>query len=351
MTMLPWLLTLPVLAIAARAGAAEPPPAAVPPLPVAISNNAVAAITGPKGFALYSFFGLEAGKRWQDVSRRALVFESDSRRWRELPTPPVKQGRLASVAAVADGQIYLFGGYTVSEAGEEVSTPEVLRFDPGTQRYSAMAPMPVPVDDSVAVVWRDRWIVLVSGWHDRANVSDVQIFDTRNNRWQASTPWPGAPVFGHAGALQGDGLVVCDGVRLDVSSDGKRNFSASNQCWQGRLSGKKTIRIAWSALPAHPGKPRYRMAAAASPGGELWFAGGSENPYNYNGIGYDGAPSPASDRVERFNPTTGKWLDAATLPTASMDHRGLPCVAGRCFLIGGMHAAQHTTADIQELTP
>lgn len=325
--------------------------APVPPLPLPLSNNAVAAMARPDGFALYSFFGLEAGKTWRDISRRAYGYDSASGRWHALPTMPVAQGRLASVAATAGGQVYLFGGYTVSEAGEEVSTSEVLRFDPEANRYTMMAPMPVPVDDSVAVVWRDRWIVLVSGWHDQANVADVQVFDTRRNRWQASTPWPGAPVFGHAGTLNGDRLVVCDGVRLDVSVEGKRQFSASDQCWQGLLKGRKTIRIDWTALPAHPGKPRYRMAAGMSAEGVLLFAGGSENPYNYDGIGYDGEPSPPSDRVDRFDPVTGKWLDAAALPTASMDHRGLPCVTGRCFLIGGMRGAQLTTDQIQELNP
>lgn len=346
------LLAACTLLCALDASARTPMTAPVPPLPLPLSNNAVAAVVRPGGFALYSFFGLEAGKTWRDVSRRAYGYDSASGRWRALPTLPVAQGRLASVAATAGSKVYLFGGYTVSETGEEVSTPEVLQFDPDTASYTAMAPMPVPVDDSVAVVWRDRWIVLVSGWHDRANVADVQVFDTRRNRWQASTPWPGAPVFGHAGALNGNRLVVCDGVRLDVSAEGKRQFSASNQCWQGLLSGRKTIRIDWTALPAHPGKPRYRMAAGLSADdGVLLFAGGSENPYNYDGIGYDGAPSAPSDRIDRFDPATGQWLDAATLATASMDHRGLPCVAGRCFLIGGMQSDQHTTPQIQELNP
>lgn len=348
-----WTFLLLAASTAMTATGATVPPATapVPALPIPLSNNAVATVVRPDGFALFSFFGLEAGKTWRDVSRRAYGYDAASGRWQALPTPPVAQGRLASVAATAGGKVYLFGGYTVSETGEEVSTSEVLRFDPHANRYTAMAPMPVPVDDSVAVVWRDRWIVLVSGWHDRANVADVQVFDTRRNRWQASTPWPGAPVFGHAGALHGDRLVVCDGVRLDVSAEGKRQFSASNQCWQGTLRGRKTLRIDWTALPAHPGKPRYRMAAGVSADGVLLFAGGSENPYNYDGIGYDGEPSPASDRIDRFDVASGKWLDTATLPTASMDHRGLPCVTGRCFLIGGMQGAQRTTDQIQELNP
>lgn len=341
------LLAAGLLALAAtlQAGA----PSTLPDLPIAISNNAVAALSSPDGFSLYSFFGLEPGKTWRDVSRKAYAFDSGSGTWRELPTPPVSQGRLASVAATAGGRVYLFGGYTVTEDGAEISTAEVLRFDPGNDRYQAMAAMPVPVDDSVALVWRDRWIILVSGWHDRANVADVQVFDTRHNRWQASTPWPGAPVFGHAGALSGDTLLVCDGVRLDVSEAGKRQFSASKQCWQGHVHGKKTIGITWQPIAAHPGRPRYRMAAGSPGNGQLLFVGGSENPYNYNGIGYDTLPSAASSQIDRFDLASGQWRAGATLSSASMDHRGLPCVADRCFLLGGMRAKQTSTAAVQEL--
>lgn len=51
-----------------------------------------------------------------------------------------------------------------------------------------------------------------------------------------------------------------------------------------------------SATP-HPGAPLYRAAGGASAGLAL-FVGGSDNPYNYTGVGYDGVPAePLTDAV------------------------------------------------------
>ncbi|MDZ4348999.1 MAG: hypothetical protein U1A22_05650 [Xanthomonadaceae bacterium] len=315
-------------------------------MPTALSNNAVAQAEVQGAPRFYSFMGLGAGKTWLDIGRQAFEYDVSANRWSELPPVPVAEGRLASVAATVDNQIYLFGGYTVAPDGHEVSTPEVLRFDPRSRSYTAVAAMPTPVDDSVALVWRERWIYLVSGWHMDANVALVQVYDTQTDRWEQATAFPGAPVFGHAGALLGDTLVVCDGVRLDVIDD-KRSFSASNQCWRGDIDPTLPTRIDWRQLPPHPGAPRYRMGAAADPAhNRLVFAGGSENPYNFDGVGYNGAPAPASRRVQAYSLDREAWLELPPLPEASMDHRGLLHHDGRFFLLGGMRDGQRVSPGI-----
>jgi hypothetical protein len=268
-----------------------------------------------------------------------------------LPDVPVAQGRLASIAATAGGDIYLFGGYTVAADGHEVSTPDVLRFDPIERTYRKVAPMPTPVDDSVAMVHEDRRIYLVSGWHQDRNVSLVQVYDSRENRWARATDFPGTPVFGHAGAILGNDLLICDGVRLDVI-EGKRNFTASPECWRGRIATDDPARIEWREVAPHPGPPRYRMAAGldAATGG-LLFLGGSENPYNFNGIGYDGRPSPASARAQAYDLRSDRWRELEPLPQPSMDHRSLATIDGRHYLIGGMRDGQQVTGQVMGFTP
>lgn len=322
----------------------------MPSLPSAISNNATSIVMKDDGyFRLYSFFGLGEGKTWRDVSKRAYEYQSRTNTWRELASPPVTQGRLASVAVSAEHNIYLLGGYTVSEKGEESSTPDVLSYDSIKNTYSQLAPMPVPVDDSVAVVYQERWIILVSGWHEKDNVSLVQVYDRLLNTWNRTTDWPGKAVFGHAAALYDDALLVCDGVTLTVTSEGKRHFDASNQCWRGDITVDNSIHIRWTSVPPHPGKPRYRMAANAI-GHHAYFAGGSENPYNFNGIGYNDVPSQASDVISVFDFDTNTWLADQKLPVASMDHRALPCNAQSCFLIGGMRNPQAVSKDVVKIS-
>jgi len=224
-----------------------------------------------------------------------------------------------------------------------------MRFLPDSGRFKVDTRMPVPVDDSVAMPWRERWIVMVSGWHDKGNVSDVQLYDTKTKQWIAGTSYPGKPVFGHAGGLTGDTMVICDGVTADKGADGKNIFAISSECWQGKLDIRHPGKIAWRQLPAHPGVPLYRAGAvgATDKSGRIVFAGGSGNPYNYNGIGYDKQPSEPSAAVFSFDTKRGIWQPHAPLPEAGMDFRGLvPLDDGAYGLFGGMRDGQQVSGSV-----
>lgn len=313
--------------------------------PVARSNWAVARL----GDQVYTFFGLGTGKTSNDIMRDVHALDLKSGQWRKVGDIPVQQGRLASAALTVGGKVYVLGGYTVSPEGEEVSTPEVLRFLPDTGHFVTETLMPVPVDDTVAMPWRERWIVLVSGWHDKANVTDVQIYDTKTKQWHAGTPWPGKPVFGHAGGLINDTMVICDGVTAEKKADGKNFFAISNACWQGTLNAQQIGKIDWQPLPAHPGTPLYRAGATGDNNDKIAriaFAGGSSRPYNYNGIGYDGVPAEPSAAVFSFQVKSGMWELHAPLPEASMDFRGLIALDGAYGLFGGMREGQKVSGEM-----
>ena len=315
-------------------------------VPVARSNRAVVRV----GDTVFAFYGLGPGKTSADIARDVHAYDLRHRTWRKVTDIPVPTGRLASTAVSIAGSVYLLGGYTVSPTGDEISTPEVLRFDPATNRFSVETPMPVPVDDSVALPWRDRWIVLVSGWHATGNVSDVQIYDTRSNVWRAGTKWPGEPVFGHAGGMVRDAMVVCDGVTAVKGTNGKNRFAITDACWRGDLDPAAPGVIRWGALPAHPGNPLYRSGAVGSRSkagiARIVFAGGSERPYNYNGIGYDGVPAEPSSAIFSFNLGRNTWTQHAPLPTAGMDFRGLIEADGQFLLFGGMREGQKVSGDV-----
>ena len=326
-------------------------------MPLAVSNNAVALVDTANGPRMYSFLGLGAGRTHADITRAAFEYDPCRGTWTTLEEVPVERGRLAATAASAQGAVFLFGGYTVDPDGHEVSTPDVLRFDPATRSWRQVAPMPTPVDDSVSLVLADRWIYLVSGWHQDRNVDLVQVYDAREDRWREATPYPGTPVFGHAGALMrdfdgsGGVLLVCDGVRLDVV-EGKRTFTASAECWRGAVSTSAPERIEWRPAPPHPGPPRYRMGAAAdTKGWRLLFVGGSENPYNYDGIGYDGRPSAPSAQAQTYDVPGDSWQAQPPLPEATMDHRGLLAFDGDYWLLGGMRDGQRVDAGVVVYRP
>ncbi|MEO5595644.1 MAG: hypothetical protein ABIQ97_00640, partial [Lysobacteraceae bacterium] len=164
------------------------------------------------------------------------------------------------------------------------------------------------------------------------------------------TPWPGQPVFGHAGGLVRDSMVICDGVTAVKGANGKNSFAISNACWRGELDPGTVGDIRWIALPPHPGRPLYRSGAvgslSATGGARIVFAGGSERPYNYNGIGYDGVAAAPSSAVVNFDLTHDVWMQHEPLPIAGMDFRGLIEANGHFHLFGGMRDGQTVSGGV-----
>jgi hypothetical protein len=330
--------TLPAILAAVIAGSAQ----ALPPLPVPVTNNAVAAVPTEAGTQLYTFNGLLEGKTWRDTTARAWTLPPGAEAWIELPPVPEGEGRLASVAVTVAGRAYIFGGYTVAEDGAEASLPYVHSIAPDEGGYQRHANMPVPVDDAVALPYMDRYIYLVSGWHDLGNVNLVQRYDTQTDTWDQATPWPGPPVFGHAGGIVGNSMVICDGVKvLAADAESPRRFVLSDFCARGEIDAEDPRRISWMRIAPHPGAPRYRMAASRY-GSGFMFAGGSETAYNYDGTGYDGTPAEPETGSMYFMPGLNDWSDhSCEASPGRMDHRGLLIYAraGKSpdmIILGGM---------------
>jgi len=333
-------------------GAAEGPPPRfstkiAAAMPVPHTNNAVTVLEDGDGAIFYSFNGLRADKTYQDASQEAYACALPAEICNPLTPLPVREGRLASVAVALDGAIYIFGGYTVAEDGGEVSTPEVFAFNPETEEYKRRADMPTPVDDAVAFPYAGRYIYLVSGWYDDGNVSLVQAFDTWEDRWFRASDYPGAPVFGHAGGGAGNKFIIADGVAVIGVKDGRRQFGAVDEVWLGKINPNDPAQISWDPLPPHPGGPFYRMAAAGdATNNRVVFYGGADNPYNYDGIGYDGVPAQASDVLFAFDLEMEQWIELGRTGRPSMDHRGLMIWDGAYWTLGGMDEHRNVTGDL-----
>lgn len=309
-----------------------------PPLPHPVASNAVAVTMIAGEPTVFSFMGLDSTRAWDGVTSAAFSWRVGSLAWRELPPVP-GPGRLAGTAQGHGGKVYVIGGYTVADDGSEKSAPNVDIYHPAIRTWTSGAAMPVPSDDAVSGLWHDSLIYVVSGWHDTDNVSDVQIYDPFADRWSATTPIPGPPVFGHAGAIARNTIVYLDGVRTRTETP---RFVMEASSWRGDIDPDDPLRIEWSRLPPHPGPPLYR-AAAGSVGPWVIFAGGTDNPYNYNGMGYDGEPSMPLALVFGFNVETGEWREFGRLAQRTMDHRGLLIAEDVAIIVGGMEAGQRVT--------
>jgi len=319
----------------------------LPALNQPVSNHAVTLVSTGQGDYLYSFLGLGSGKTWQDTSLQAAVLNPGATAWTQLEPVPGSSGRMAASSVSAGGAAWLFGGYTVDADGGEKSIAGVYRIYPGESALKWVTDMPVPVEDTVILVHQDRYIYLVSGWHDLGNVNLVQVLDSKTMTWTQATPWPGESVFGHSGGISDGRMLVCDGVRIQYHADDRpREFLPSNQCWSGFIDSQDHRRIHWHPVTAHPGAGRYRMAATGDAHQRVVFAGGSVNPYNFTGIGYNGLPAETEKSVFSYSFETGKWHQHGALEPGTMDHRGLPYSGGWYYLVGGMRDKQTVVADV-----
>jgi hypothetical protein len=73
------------------------------------------------------------------------------------------------------------------------------------------------------------------------------------------------------------------------------------------------------------------------------FIGGTDNPYNYNGIGYNGEPSEPTAGGLRFDLDSFEWHELKQSNSATMDHRALAVLNGAWLTIGGMLGGQIVT--------
>jgi N-acetylneuraminic acid mutarotase len=319
------------------------------PLPAPISGSAITSLKIGSHVLVFSLMGIGANKTWDAVSNSAEVLNTSYGKWTEIRSMPGSAGRLGAAAAGLREQVFVLGGYLLDPQGEQSTVPNVEVYSPLAKRWYRGPDLPKPVSDFVAGVYRDRYIYVVGGRSKTVAIRDVQVYDTEKQEWLKATPLPGTPVFGHAGALVGDTILYVDGARDGSAADQSR-YVASDECWIGKIQHHDPATIEWSKLPGHPGAAHYGLAAGgAEKDQKIYFSGGSGNPYDHKGIGFDGKAAEPSPITFAFDLRASKWetLSEAT-PNPSMGS-GLVVTSDNLMIVGGMEKNQQVTARVAEL--
>jgi N-acetylneuraminic acid mutarotase len=183
----------------------------IPPMPAAVSGNAVAVLRG--GLDIYSLMGIGPKKTWDDITNKVYILNLKSGKWTDGRPVPGVAGRLGASAIGVRGKIFLFGGFVVDGKGDELTIGDVNAYLPQERRWYRGVDIPVPVDSSVIGADHDRYIYIVGGKSKTGPVNNVQVYDTQENTWSQATPFPGTPVFGHAGGLTDGTIVFVDGAK------------------------------------------------------------------------------------------------------------------------------------------
>jgi N-acetylneuraminic acid mutarotase len=317
------------------------------PLPQPVTNNAVAGLKVHGGTLLFSFMGVGAKKSWDAVTNTAYYLDPDWEKWYPLKPVPGTAGRIGAVAAAARGNLFVFGGFVIDNQNRGQTLADVDIYETDNRRWSRGEDMPASVGDAVIGVYRDRYIYVIDGRGPNGIVSKAQVYDSENSKWIEATPPPGTAVYGHSGTILDDTIVYIDGAYRDATA-ARPVPATSDQCWIGRINHKDLSKIEWSKLPPHPGNARYRIAAGASEKDrKIYFTGGTDNPYDYNGVGYDGKPAEPSPVTFAFDLKGNKWEvvnENTTNPT--MDNRQVLVIRDNLVTVGGMQKGQTVTAHV-----
>ncbi len=338
------LPTLILLAMSHLLSAQQPYYTELPPLPEAVTNNAVVGAIVNDTPYVYSFCGLDSTKVWSGIHLKAWRHNLLTSEWLALPpVPDPAGGKIAAAASLLQGLIYVVGGYHVAANGAETSSAKVHRFDPVTNQWlSDAAPLPKAIDDQVQAVWRDSLLFVVTGWSNTQNVPNVQIYNPATNIWQAGTSVPNTnnfKAFGASGIIRGDTLYYCGGAASGA------NFPAASVLRKGYIHPDNPTEITWSStvLPEAKG---YRMAAGVIAGHLVWL-GGSDVTYNYDGMAYNGSGGVAAlSRIKDYDPNSGdlfETIDPVLFPSI-MDLRGVAQLSPDVFVtVGGMGPGQQVS--------
>lgn len=319
----------------------------VPPMPSAVANNAVAALKN--GIEIYSLMGVGPKKTWDDITNKMYILRLSSKKWIEGRAVPGVAGRLGASAIGARGQVFVFGGYVVDGQGNEMTVSDVNSYVADGHRWYRAADIPVAVDSAVIGVNHDRYIYLVGGRSQTGPVNNVQVYDAEKNTWSQATPFPGTPVFGHAGGLADDVIVFVDGARKNPA--GGDPYVASDECWVGKIDRKDPNKIEWSKLPPHPGSGHFGIVAGGlEKEHRVVFSGGTTAPHNFKGLGYDGKPAEISTATFAFELHGNRWGTLSADPSdVRTDGRGIVSTPLGPWILGGMLKNQAISARVLAL--
>jgi N-acetylneuraminic acid mutarotase len=197
--------------------------------------------------------------------------------WTPKAERPTHRYDLSAVAL--NGRLYVIGGHgTIDDGPWESGKPwsyksHVEVYDPATNAWSSVQPLPYPLASTASCVAGDK--IFVFGGRDSSGVvqASTLVYDTSADAWSTRSPLP-AGRENHTCTEVGDAFLLVGGVRGSSVLDAVDHYDPATDSW---------------ASPTRMTTRRHRHGAEAV-GGEVVIVGGS------------GQGSVPLDSVEILNP-------------------------------------------------
>lgn len=208
-----------------------------------------------------------------------------------------------------DGLIYVIGGFDAQGRSSDV----VEAYDPASDSWRRIAPLPEPRDHAMAAAFEGKLYVFGGGL-GRATRSAF-VYDPRTTTWTRLPDMPLARTAGGAAVVEGRILVAGGTGEAPAET---MVFDPGSQ--------------SWSPGPVLP-RPREHLAIAAA-GGRVYAIGGR----------WQGVLAAANQVLDSLD---GTWRDLAPLPTARGGTAG--SAAGPLIAVAGGEAfsPSHTFAEVE----
>jgi hypothetical protein len=228
-------------------------------------------------------------------------------------------GIVNAQAAVADGKIYIIGGgattfgytFNIWESNEA--------YDPATDSWSQMAPIPIPVSNYASAVIDDN-IYVIGGitseqftfngtqYGTVTSTNLVQIYNTETNQWTQGAPMP-EYMYGMSAVSSGGWIYVFGGVAGENSS----------------TINPSPVPVDWTQIYDAPSNSWFNSAplptalyasSCVNVNGELYVLSGIDSNRNWVTTNYEYTP-PGYTPVNSVNPAASSTISPSEQPTAT----------------------------------
>lgn len=235
--------------------------------------------------------GCPEGSFWDGTGCRDCFASMIERSW-EQRTPMLTPRLYPGVGTSPEGLIYVFGG----SSGDSSWSRDLDRYDPATDTWTRLAPLPEEVREMVGV-WAGGKLYAISVWTSDSGPGNSYVYDPEQNTWSAMAPFV-RKAANPSWAVVGDRIFVIGGVDW-VHLDTIYIFDTQTQTWSQGASGA----------------PIGELKAATAFGDKVYVFANGNVPHIYD-------------------PATDSWSTARSIVLGS-NARAAVTVDDLIYLIGG----------------